>query len=229
MATSRTIYEVWLFGSAARQELTDKSDIDLLVVSDLDVLPVSMSEQLKKCYGQNIDVAHYSYAGLDILVQQGALFAWHLRDEAVPVRRDVDRLRKMLAEMNPYVGHRGDLEVLLNVFDEAVASLKIAKSVQFDLGVVGTVIRNTGIIMHHLFGSRDYSPAAPVRLESVHGAPTLPIRERDYDMLNACRHASERGMAVRNIELCPLGKLTASFEPVRSWLRDCINCTSRGN
>ena len=225
MAESTIIDEIWMFGSAARQESNDTSDVDLLVVSDEVVLPDHVNIELKERYGDHVDLAHYSYFGLGKLAKQGALFAWHLRDEAVPLHRRMDRLEGILANVSPYVSHKRDLEVLLSAFDEAVASLHVAESVKFDLGIVGTVIRNTGIIMHDLLGSRDYSPAAPVRLLDVPGAPRLPIQPREYELLNDCRRASERGAVFENSELSLLNKMAASFESIRAWLVDCINCT----
>ena len=217
-----TVDEVWLFGSGAREESDDGSDVDLLVVSDERALPKMVTERLVEQYGENVDVAHYSYAGLAMLVEQGALFTWHLRKEGVPLDRSMDRLQEMLANMDRYDGHERDMEVLSRVFSDAIASLHDGWAVQFDLGVVGTVIRNAGIVMHDLFGSWDFSPAAPIRLTSVPGAPSLPIGEQVYAQLCACRRASERGVRIEDRETLALGELDHAFEQVGRWLCSCL-------
>ena len=212
-----------MFGSRARNESNNGSDIDVLVLCDAPVLPNTVVDSLLEQYGENIDIAHYSYGGMQILVEQGALFAWHLREEGVPLHRRADRLEAMLAVMEPYAGHLRDLEVLLVVFEEAMASLGDRCAFQFDLGVVATVVRNAGIIMHNLLGSRDFSPSAPIRLESVPGAPMLPIDEDLYDFLSACRRASERGAQIENSDVSA-DHLITQVEGIRPWLYSCITC-----
>ena len=179
-------------------------------------------ECLQKEFGGEIDIAHYSYAGLRLLTEQGALFAWHLRHEGVPVYRRVDRLDGMLAGMAPYSRHVEDLQVLAAVFNEAMQSLVGGRAVGFDLGVVATVARNTGIIMHDLLGSRDFSPHAPLGLGSVSGAPAMPIRSSDYAQLYSFRRASERGE--RGQSAPPADDLIPRLEALRPWLYTCIGC-----
>ena len=197
------------------------------MVCDGRELPQSVTEGLLERYGDNVDVAHYSYSGLARLVEQRALFAWHLRREGVPLDRGTDRLVGMLADMKPYDGHLRDLGVLKAVYDDAVASLRHGRAARFDLGVVGTVIRNAGIIMHDLFGGWDFSPAAPVRLASVPGAPSLPIDRDVYAYLCACRRASERGLGVEDREALTLGDWGQPLWQVGQWLASCLGCARK--
>lgn len=213
--------EVWLFGSHARDESNGSSDIDVLVVCDGERVPGTTMAWLRNRFGERLDVAHYSYSGLKVLAARASLFAWHLRYEGVPLWRRENRLAGILGKMGPYAGHRADLEVLLAVLDDAAKSLTARHAVEFDLGVVSTVVRNTGIIMHDLLGSRDFSPEAPVRLASIRGAPKLLISEADYELMQACRRASERGEQVE------AGVPTAEtvdkmLEGVRQWLNICV-------
>ena len=229
MVESLALDEVWMFGSCARDESNRCSDVDVLVVSDDAELPATTIDCLLKKFGRNMDVAHYSYRGLQALADQGSLFAWHLRYEGVPLYRKVNRLETILDDMEPYARHVEDLEVLLTVFDDALASLPNRAAVQFDLGIVATVVRNTGIIMHDLLGGRDFSPAAPTRLSSISDAPMLPIDENDYAYLQACRRASERGERVEGLRLSH-DSLDVVLEELRRWLCVCINyAKTRGN
>ena len=217
-----TVDEVWVFGSHARGEHHDGSDVDILVVCQATTLEARAVECLRKEFGGQIDIAHYSYAGLRILTEQGALFAWHLRHEGVPVYRRADRLEEMLGGMAPYSRHVEDLQVLAAVFDEAMRSLVDGRTVGFDLGVVATVARNTGIIMHDLLGSRDFSPHAPLGLRCVPGAPAMPIRSSDYAQLYSFRRASERGE--RGQSTARADNLIPKLEALRPWLDICISC-----
>ena len=222
------IDEVWLFGSSARRELDEGSDVDLLVVCGQPELPQGLTKSLEADYGDRVDVAHYSYSGLERLVAQRALFAWHLRREGVPLDRGTDRLAEMLGGMEPYDGHVRDLRVLEAVFEDAVVSIREGLTFRFDLGVVGTVIRNAGIIMHDLFGRWDFSPAAPVRLASIPGAPSLPIGRDVYEYLCSCRRASERGLGVEDREGVAVGDWMRALGRVRDWLASCVQCAEKG-
>ena len=221
MRAFTAVEEVWLFGSSAREELDEGSDVDLLVVCDSRELPQGLTECMREDYGDNVDIAHYSYLGLGRLVDQRALFAWHLRREGVPLDRGTDRLERMLGCMEPYDGHVRDLGVLQAVFDDAVVSLREGLASRFDLGVVGTVVRNAGIIMHDLFGTWDFSPEAPVRLGSIAGAPSLPMDSSVYAYLCACRRASERGLDVQDGEVLELGEWEQRLVQVGQWLACC--------
>lgn len=218
------IDEVWLFGSHARGEAEAGSDVDVLVVSDrVETLPGATTDWLAKKYGKNVDIAQYSYGRLEALIKQGALFMWHLRCEGVPICRNRNQLAKMLLELEPYRRHREDLEVLLLVFEDAVASLSVGRATCFDLGVIATAIRNAGIIMHDLLGSRDFSPAAPVRMAALVGAPALPVSGEVYSRLSACRRASERGEQIKG-GLPGQFEVKAMVDQLRGWLYGCIEC-----
>ena len=227
MNLQKTADEIWLFGSHARGEIDEGSDVDVLVVYDERELSNELTASLIDRYGENVDLSHYSYAGLAKLVDQRALFAWHLRREGVPVFHRKGRLEGMLQDMKPYDAHIRDLGVLTMVFDDAVASLRNGWASSFDLGVVGTVIRNTGIIMHDLFGSWDFSPKAPIRLAFVTGAPSLPIDSELYAHLCSCRRASERGRSVDDLESLGWDQWSPRLKQVRQWLSDCFDCANK--
>ena len=225
MVGSATADEVWLFGSFARGQSNGSSDVDVLVVCEVGDLPPATLGWLRREFGERLDVAQYSYRGLQALAENGSLFTWHLRNEAIPLCRKTNRLEAMLAKMKPYTAHAEDLEVLRALFEDAAESLAGQRAIRFDLGIVGTVVRNAAIVMHDLFGSHDFSPLAPMRLSSVPGAPKMPIDEADYALLQACRRASERGDPVGRV--VPLADLMDSvLEGVRQWLWDCADCAT---
>ena len=228
MVEGLALDEIWVFGSDARKESNEHSDVDILAISDVAILPTTTVDRLHRIFGENLDIAHYSYRGLKVLTDQGSLFAWHLRHEGIPIFRKKNRLAKMLADMKPYTGHLDDLKVLATVLEEAMVSLPGRSAFYFDLGVVATVIRNVSIIMHNLVGNYDFSPKAPMALSTVPDVPRCPISERDYAFLQSCRRATERGERIQGkLEACDSHAVV--LEEVRRWLYDCIAYTnSRG-
>ena len=228
MVEGLALDEVWMFGSSARRESNEHSDVDVLAISDAVMLPATTVDRLHRIFGENLDIAHYNYRGLKILADQGSLFAWHLRHEGIPIFRKKNRLAEMLADMKPYTGHLDDLKVLATVLEEAMVSLPGRSAFYYDLGVVATVIRNVGIIMNNLVGKYDFSPIAPMRLSAVPDVPRFPISELDYAFLQSCRRATERGERIQGKqEACDSHVVV--LEEVRQWLYDCIDYTnSRG-
>ena len=221
MVEGLALDEIWIFGSSARKESNEQSDVDVLAISDAAILPATTVDRLHRIFGENVDIAHYSYRGLKVLADQGSLFAWHLRHEGIPIFRKKNRLAAMLADMKPYTGHLDDLKVLVTVLEEAMVSLPGRSAFYFDLGVVATVIRNVGIIVHNLVGNHDFSPIAPMRLSAIPDVPRIPISGQDYAFLQSCRRATERGERIRG-KLEARDSLAVVLEEVRQWLYDCI-------
>ena len=96
-----------IFGSSARREFDYLSDRDFLVVDDRFSL-----RHLRRLHLERLgwSVAAYSWRRLKRLVQQKALFAQHLKLEALVVKDDSDRLKHMLSQYSPAADYRVDID-----------------------------------------------------------------------------------------------------------------------
>jgi predicted nucleotidyltransferase len=82
---------IFLFGSAARGDLDEASDIDVIAIygsAVLDVRRCDIKAALTQRYGNRVALAEYSQVRIEEMFTQGHLFAWHLFNEAKPLKRN---------------------------------------------------------------------------------------------------------------------------------------------
>ena len=96
-----------IFGSSARQECDHLSDRDYLIVDDDYLLRHRRRSLLKK---MGWSVASYSWSRLERLVQKKALFAQHLKLEALVVWDGEDRLKHLLCGYSPASNYSADID-----------------------------------------------------------------------------------------------------------------------
>ena len=125
--------------------------------------------------------------------------------------------------MPHYSSHIGDLKVLEVLLHDVKLSLSSrCNSFIFDAGVLGTVVRNTAIIMNNYLGNDDYSPRAPFKLCSTEHTLAMPLSNLEYGFLQKCRRSGERGdkVDVREIGVEELSDLVGD---ISEWHRGCVN------
>jgi len=222
MGFPASIDQLWVFGSHARGDQDNHSDVDILMVSSLDETDYVRNYCYNKYVGK-IDIAHYSYEGLLHLINAGTLFAWHLKNEAIPIYQRTTKLQDILDGMPRYSGHIGDLSLLEMLLHDVKLSLsKSSNSFIFDAGMLGTIVRNTSIIMSNYLGDDDYSPRAPFKLTSLERTLAMPLSDLEYRFLQRCRRSGERGDEVEAIEIS-LEKLLVLIDDIAGWHRECVN------
>lgn len=185
------VVDAWVCGSAARNDLDEASDIDItIVVNDEAAIAlessdfVSISEPLPP-----IDVSSYTFTGFSHLVDPPSLFAWHLRLEGRLLTPPGGKAMELLESLGPFRRHGADLDVLRQVAEEALDALSGESLTRdFELGVLGTVIRNVALLITDIDGAPDFSRHAPARL--VHHPVGLPTDLETYYMLSRARKTS---------------------------------------
>lgn len=85
-----SISALLLFGSRARGDYSDSSDIDLLAINDV-MKPTVSGKGPASLY-------HYSYDWLSRKANQGDLFVWHIVTEALAVFDPNEQLKELRAE-----------------------------------------------------------------------------------------------------------------------------------
>ena len=218
----KQIEDIWIFGSHARGDFNTGSDIDLLLVSD-SVIDQVAREYFTETFGPSADLATYTYKGLTQVVDRGSLFAWHLKNEATPLYTQGSRVKDLLNAVPPYTAHSSDLSVLIHLTIESLHSLKNSPNTWiFDLGVLGTSIRNTGIVMCNFLGKDNFSPLSPLKLGLLDNTLSLPISDLDYKYLQSCRKFSERGQLVKEWKSQILN-VTRLFPKIFQWQKSCLD------
>lgn len=143
------VTEVWLYGSAARGDADEGSDIDVLVVGDEDF----DVESLALGRPDRISQSHYSWAEVEHMANYGSLFLHHIKREGQPVlETEENRLQILLGRLGAYSRADQELKSFRTVLDDVDDSLEGDPSVPFELSVVATAARHAAILGCYLLG-----------------------------------------------------------------------------
>jgi predicted nucleotidyltransferase len=208
-----TIVGAYLFGSMARGDHDDSSDVDVLAVYRED----SNSNQREKFrrlikteLGTSVAIAEYSEHRLDEMFQQGHLFTWHLFQEATPLKTAYLRPEAMLVFRRParyqtsLIDARRFINLLISIRDEIASS---PGSLVHEAGLIYLALRNIAMSMSakHL-PNVDFTRHSPFSLSTELGIDA-PCAYLDYLRLISARHASQRGTYAPTMDCNELIKL----------------------
>jgi hypothetical protein len=199
------IHDLYIFGSAARGEVSPTSDIDVLVIP----LGDTQSE-----YPASWSV--YSPAVIESYFESGRLFAWHLHLEAKCIHS---------ASPTPYLSSLGppaqystagaDIDDLERMLHESLREIQSrTMNLIYELGIAYTAIRD--IAMAASWAKLDrpcFSRDAPFLLPIP-----CPISEKAYKGAMLARHSSTRG-SDHNIDTEEIAEELLAA-PLLSWVRD---------
>ena len=163
-----------IFGSKARQDTDLLSDNDYLIVDDHPVVLMSRRLHLEVA---GWSVSSYSWRRLRRLVEQKALFAQHLKIEALVVKDDFDCLKHLLSQYSPSVAYNSDI-------DAAGAAIYAAIEGDIPLGtgrwifdVLAVNIRNLAILALANHGEYFFSYEKAIRrLALVYGLSNTDVQ-----------------------------------------------------
>ena len=155
---------VWLYGSHARGDADEFSDIDILVVSE--------GEEDEAVIGQFLrapvkpSVSWYTWSEIDQMAQYGSLFLRHIELEGRPIFESLPargRLEHLLSSLGPYRLARRDIEGFRTVLSDVRESLDTHEaSLLFELSTLGTVFRHASVLGCSLAERPCFSRIEPV-------------------------------------------------------------------
>jgi predicted nucleotidyltransferase len=141
--------EVWLFGSAARGDTDDLSDVDVLVAGALE--PEALSRL--PYANDRLSVVRYDWPELRQMASYGSLFLHHVRLEGRPLTSPKDSELAVLLEGLPrYSRARNELSSFARVLDDVEESLRGDHSPAFELAVIATALRHACILGCYALG-----------------------------------------------------------------------------
>ncbi|PTQ64634.1 nucleotidyltransferase-like protein [Nitrosomonas oligotropha] len=199
------IHDLYIFGSAARGEVSPTSDIDVLVVplgDEKSEYPAAWSV--------------YSPAIIQSYFESGRLFAWHLHLEAKCIHS---------ARQTPFLSSLGtpaqystageDINDLESMLGESLREIQNrTTSLIYELGIAYTAIRDIAMAASWVLLDKPcFSRDAPFLLPLP-----CPISRKVYRGAMLARHSSTRG-SDNNIDTENIAKdLLAA--PIQSWIRE---------
>ena len=174
------IHELYIFGSTVRGEVTETSDVDVLVI------PID-GQQI--AYPPSWSV--YSKETIESYYREGRLFAWHLYLEAKRIFPGTgSSYLSALGEPSPYVTAEEDIADLESIVREALQEIDAGTdSLIYELGLVYTAIRDIAMSASWiLLDQPSFSQYAPYSLPII-----CPLSLEAYRGTMLARHQSTRG------------------------------------
>lgn len=150
------IEDVYLFGSFARGEADEYSDMDILVV----IQDCGMTEYAeKKRYLSNEWnipddwLSLYEVGKVKEMAKKGSYFLWHVKLEGKCLFSKNGFLEKQLSELKQYQSVLEDLDEYEEICRDIAAELDdVYLDVSYELSVLASIIRNTAIAIDYMSG-----------------------------------------------------------------------------
>jgi len=146
-------YTVWMYGSRARGDYDTLSDLDIFVAGQR---PQGLVLEELVSNGQAPSVSQYSWPEVEAMAAYGSLFLHHLRLEGRPLVEDGgghSRLMQLLENLPPYGLFRRDIRAFHLTIADVQEGITVGSSPDFELSVLGTVIRHASVLACYLLGS----------------------------------------------------------------------------
>lgn len=211
---------VYVFGSVARGERDERSDLDLLAVVEDGKGKVDEREVLafvpRDCRELEASISWYGRKRLRQMFANGELFAWHLHGEAKPIF-EFEPVLASFGQPSRYVDAVEDIASFRKVLSGIPEQIQMAPdNASYELGLVYVCLRNICMSASAVLNDKpDFSRYSPFNLR---GFKHVPLSVGEYDAAMACRMAGQRGMAPPSVMDLP--SANSIFSRIEPWLSD---------
>ncbi|OEE60616.1 hypothetical protein A1OK_10470 [Enterovibrio norvegicus FF-454] len=198
--------EIYIFGSTVRGEVASNSDIDVLVITDL--------ENRRSHFPDEWSV--YSFQAISDFYDSGRLFAWHLHLDSKCIYKDKNEsFLDSLGSPAPYSNLECDFESLKEILTQSLDEIeKGTASLVFEVGIAYTAIRDLAMIASTKSLNRPcFSRYSPYLLYNK-----FPIEKSIYEKMICARLASTRGVSISKEDIVQISELPTY--KIRSWLNE---------
>jgi hypothetical protein len=164
---TRDTSSVWLYGSSARGDSDEFSDLDVVVVGQDREIDDKFRAFLHNFGIPQAALSRYTWAEIEGMSTYGSLFLQHLKSEGCPIVEGCHvrgRLNNILRRLGRYSRARQDLRAFQMGLTEARQSLLTGGSLPFELSVLATIVRHSCILGCYLIGQPTFGRSEPVRV-----------------------------------------------------------------
>ncbi len=157
---------VWLYGSHARSDPDEMSDLDVLIVVSTTWQQVTVENWVRQ-HRSDWCATVYTWDELRGMARYGSLFLHHLRVEGKPLGTPCaqdTRLRKILDATGPYRRAVRDVASFRTTLADTYVSVHDGGSIHYELSTLATVLRHSAILGCYLQGEPTFGRVAPVEV-----------------------------------------------------------------
>ncbi|MEO8289369.1 MAG: nucleotidyltransferase domain-containing protein [Gaiellaceae bacterium] len=175
---------VWLYGSFARGDADELSDIDILVAGGDGEWRDAVSQDPQLAWlelsGHAFSPMQFSWGELEAMCAYGSLFLHHVKLEGRAVTpEENDPLEQLLAGLPRYRRATDEMQAFTVVLQDVAKSLRGDHSPNFEMAVVATALRHAFILGCYVTGQPDFGRASPFETLSA----TLRLSPETVDEL----------------------------------------------
>jgi len=175
---------VVLYGSVARGDADNSSDIDVLVVGPYDHC-IDEQEFVDYARGRPVNVSHYTWPEFEAMSTSGSLFIRHLAAEAKPISYCGNGEEIYLRVLNSVAEYRyveRDLASFKLGVEDCKHGIRAGSSGEFELAVLGGIARHASVLACYLAGEATFGRTSLIKacqlLRMENAAPTLVLAHR---------------------------------------------------
>lgn len=204
----RGVQSIQLFGSYARNEESNLSDYDILVILEKGIrVSENLEKEIKTLFNRNVSISWYSKERIIFLFETGHLFAWHLYLESKPISNDY--FISTLGVPSIYSRGLADVKTLLQILKSVKTEvIKTPKNIVYEAGLAYVCARNIAIsTLPILKREHNFGVTAPFKLN-------FTLTNLEYNLLANCRYSGTRGFQPPKIDL---DEFIILHEKIDSW------------
>ncbi len=160
LAGQNIIEEIYLFGSVARGEDDQFSDVDILII----VQDCTEEEyiELKDYYAKILDIpvewiSLYRISKVEKMYNRGSYFLWHIKKEGIKLYSKTDWLEILLKTLPQYKDMEKDLQEYCDILKDIDLELQNEYiDSNYELSVLASLVRNTCIVLSYMNNRFDF-------------------------------------------------------------------------
>jgi hypothetical protein len=222
LSLKENILSIRLFGSCARGDAEECSDIDILCVLDsvTQHLKTAVSELVYKHFGEDVSISFYGQQRFTEMFAEGHLFAWHIFRESHFLHGfNTSDWIETLGEPSRYIDAIWDVRELAEIMATIPENLmNCPANAIYEGGLLCLCVRNIAMSLSwHSQKGLNFSRFAPLGLSCPF--PKFPMSSNRYREYLRCRLASTRGLAVGQIDA---KQVSTDVQLCLDWTISCI-------
>ena len=160
LTNMKNVREVYLFGSFARGDYDQNSDVDILIVID----DCSETEyvKLKDCFASvlNIPISWISVYRISKILKMydnGSYFLWHIKKEGKIIFSRENQLEHLLCTLPQYKNVFRDLNEYNEILQDVIIETENKNiCIEYELSIIASLVRNTCIAIAYMNGNMDF-------------------------------------------------------------------------